>query len=72
LAGLVVDDLDDLDKAERRPEPAQRRLLVGGRPRPWPGRLPPGRLVPSGAEMEVGPAILLFDLVDLALTLSSL
>jgi hypothetical protein len=65
LAGAMVDDLEDLDEAERGPQPPQDRLLAGVDLGHGPGRLPP--LVASGSEVEVDAAALGLEFVDLAL-----
>jgi hypothetical protein len=67
LALLVVEDLQDLDEAERRPQPTKGHLLVGVDLGHGPDRLPPQRLVASGPKVQVDPAALELDLVDLAL-----
>ncbi len=66
LAGVVVDDPQDLDEAEGDPQAPQGRLLVGVDLGHGPSRLPPG-LVAAGAEVQVDPAALELELVDLAL-----
>jgi hypothetical protein len=54
----------DFDEAERGPQPPKRRVLVGiDRHR----RLPRRRIVQSDSEVQVDPAPLPLDLVDLAL-----
>jgi hypothetical protein len=67
LAVVVVDDPQDLDEAEGGPQPPQGRLLVGVDLGHDPGRLPPRWLVASGAQVQIDPAALELELVDLAL-----
>ena len=64
----VVDDPQDLDEAEGGSQPPQGRLLVGVDLSHGPARLAPRRLVPAGAKMQVDPATLEFELVDLTLS----
>ena len=63
----MVDDLQDLDEAEGGPQPAQGRLLV--RVDLGHGRtgLPPPWIVAAGPQVQVDPAALELELVDLAL-----
>jgi hypothetical protein len=63
----VVDDPQDLDEAEGGPKPAQGRLLVGVELDHGPSRLPSRGLVASGAQVQVDPAALELEFVDLAL-----
>jgi hypothetical protein len=63
----VVDDPQDLDEAEGGSQPAQGRLLVGVDLGHGPGRLPPRWLVAASPEVQVDPAALPLELVDLAL-----
>jgi hypothetical protein len=63
----VVDDPQDEDEAEGGPEPPQRRLLLRVELGHDPSRLPPRRLVASGPQVQVDPAALELELVDLAL-----
>jgi hypothetical protein len=68
LVLLVVDDLQDLDEAEGGSQPAQGRRLVGvDLGHRLDDRLSPRRLVAAGAQMQVDPAALKLELVDLAL-----
>jgi hypothetical protein len=67
LVGLVVVDPQDLDEAEGGSQPAQGRLLVWVDLGHDPGRLPPGWLVAAGAQVQVDPAALELEPVDLAL-----
>jgi hypothetical protein len=67
LVGLVVDDLQDLDEAKGGSQPPQGRRLVGIDLGHRPSRLPPRWLVSSGPEVQVDPAALELELVDLAL-----
>ncbi len=64
---VVVDDPQDLDVAKSGPKPPQGRVLVGVElghgPRP---ALPLWWLVSAGAEVQVDPAALELELVDLA------
>jgi hypothetical protein len=66
LVGFVVDDCQDLDEAEGGPKPPQGRLLVGIQLGHSPSQLPPPRLVASGPKVQVDPATLELELVDLA------
>jgi hypothetical protein len=59
-------DPQDLDEAEGGAQVPQGRLLVGVDLGHVPSRLPPG-LVAAGAEVQVDPAALELQLVDLAL-----
>jgi hypothetical protein len=63
----VVDDPQDLDEAEGRPQPAQGRFLVGVDLGHGVGRLPPWRLVAAGPQVQVDPVALELELIDLAL-----
>jgi hypothetical protein len=63
----VVDDLQDLDEAEGGPQPAQGRLLVGVDLGHGPSRLPLRWLVAAGPQVQVHPAALDLELVNLAL-----
>jgi hypothetical protein len=63
----VVDDPEDLDEAEGGSQPPQGHLLVGVDLAYGPSRLPPLWLVASGSEVQVDPAALELQLVDLAL-----
>jgi hypothetical protein len=62
----MVDDPQDLDEAEGGPKPPQGRLLVGVDLGHGPGRLPSG-LVAADPQVQVDPAALELELVDLAL-----
>ncbi len=64
---LIIDDPKDLDEAEGGSQPPQGRLLVRVDLSHGPGRLAPRWLVASGAQVEVDPAALELELVDLAL-----
>jgi hypothetical protein len=64
---VVVNDPQDLDEAEGGAQPAQGRLLLGVDLGRDPSRLPPWRLVASGSQVQVDPAALELQLVDLAL-----
>ena len=66
LVGLVADDLQGLDEAERGSQPPQGRVLVGIDLGHGPGRLPPW-LVAAGPKVQIHPAALQLELVDLAL-----
>jgi hypothetical protein len=60
---VVVDELQDFDEAKRGPQSSERRVLVGiDRHRRLPRRL----IVQSDSEVQVDPAALPLDLVDLA------
>ena len=63
----MVDDLQSLDEAESGPQPAQGRLLVRVDLGHDPSRLPPWWIVASGPQVQVDPAALELELVDLAL-----
>jgi hypothetical protein len=63
----MVDDPQDLDEAEGGSKPPQGRLLVGVDLGHRPGRLPPRWLVASNPQMQVDPAALELELVDLTL-----
>ena len=63
----MVDDPQDLDEAEGGSQLPQGRLLVGVDLSHGPARLAPRRLVPACAKMQVDPAALELELVDLAL-----
>jgi hypothetical protein len=63
----VVDDPQDLDEAEGGSQPPQGRLLLGVDLGHGPSRLPPWRIVAAGPEMQVDPAALELELIDLAL-----
>jgi hypothetical protein len=63
---LVVDDLEDLDEAERGSQPPQGRLLVGVDLGHTTGRLALRRLVAASPTMQVHPAVLEVPLIDLA------
>jgi hypothetical protein len=67
LVGLMVDDLQNGAEAEGGPQPAQGRLLVRVELSHGPSWLPARWLVASGPEVEVHPAALELELVDLAL-----
>jgi hypothetical protein len=67
LALVVVDDPQHFDEAEGGSQAAQGRLLVGVDLGHDPSRLPPWRLVASGPQVQVDPAALELELVDLAL-----
>ena len=63
----MVDDPQGLDEAEGGSKPAQGRLLIGvdlGHGRSW---LPLRWLVVAGPEVQVDPATVELELVDLAL-----
>jgi hypothetical protein len=62
----VVNDLQHLNEAERGPQPAQGRLLIGVDLRHATDQLPP-RLVAPCPEVQVYAAALPLDLVDLSL-----
>jgi hypothetical protein len=62
----VVDDPQDLDEAEGGSQPAQGRLLVGVDLGHGPSELSPRWLVAAGPQVQVDPAALEFELVDLA------
>jgi hypothetical protein len=62
---LVLDDLQDHDEAEGGSEPAQGRVLVGVDLGHGPNRL--AWLVAAGPKVQVDPAALELELVDLAL-----
>jgi hypothetical protein len=66
LVGLVC-DLQDLDEAEGGAQASQGCLLVGVELGPGRNGLAPRWLVASGPEVEVDPAALELELVDLAL-----
>ena len=63
----MANDLDDLDKAEGGPEATQDHLLVGIQLGHCRNRLPPRWLVASDPQVQVDPAALELELVDLAL-----
>jgi hypothetical protein len=63
----VVDDPQDLDEAEGGPQPAQGRLLVGVDRSHGPSQLSPRWLVASGLQVQVDPAALPLEFVDIAL-----
>jgi hypothetical protein len=63
----MVDDPQDLDEAEGGSQLSQGRLLVGVDLSHGPARLAPRRLVPAGAKVQVDPATLELELVDLTL-----
>jgi hypothetical protein len=63
----MVDDLQDLDYAERGSQVPEGGVLVGVDLARATGRLVLRRVVASGAEVQVHPAALPLDLVDLAL-----
>jgi hypothetical protein len=67
LAVIVLEDPEDLDAAKGSPQPAQGRLLVGSSSAMGVGRLPPWRLVTAAPQVQVDPAALALELVDLAL-----
>jgi hypothetical protein len=62
----VVDDLQDLDEAEGGPKPPQGRLLSGSSSA-MAEPLPLWWLVASSSQIQVQPAALELELVDLAL-----
>jgi hypothetical protein len=63
----VVDDPQDPDKAEGGSQPPQGRLLVGVELGHELSPLPPRGLVAAGPQVQVDPAALELELVDLAL-----
>ena len=63
---VVVDNPEDR-RSRRRLPAAAGRFLVGVDLGHGPSRLPPPRLVASGPEVQVDPAALELELVDLAL-----
>lgn len=63
----MIADLEHLDEAEGGPKPAQSRLLAGSTSAMSPPRLPPRRLVAAGPQVQIDPAALELQLVDLAL-----
>jgi hypothetical protein len=67
LVIVVVDDPQDLDEAEGGSEAPQGRLLLGIELGHRPGRLAPWWLVASGPQVQVEPAALELELIDLAL-----
>jgi hypothetical protein len=67
LTLVVVDDPEDLDEAECGSQPTQGRLLVRVELGHDSSRLPPRRLVAPGPEVQVHPAAMELELVDLAL-----
>jgi hypothetical protein len=67
LVVVVVDDPQDLDEAEGSSQPPQGRLLLGVDLGHDPSRLPPWWLVASGPQVQVDPAALKLEVVDLAL-----
>ena len=68
LAQVMVNDPQDLDEAEGGSQPPQGRLLVGVELGHDRSPLPPRGLVAAGPQVQVDPAALEFELVDLALT----
>jgi hypothetical protein len=62
----MVDDLEDHDEAERGAEPPQGRLLIGVDLGHASARLAPRWLVAPGPQVQIHPAALPLDLVDLA------
>jgi hypothetical protein len=64
---VVVDDPQHFNEAEGGSQPPQGRLLVGVELGHGPGRLPSRRLVAAGPEVQVDPAALELELVDVAL-----
>jgi hypothetical protein len=67
LVVVVVDDPQDLDEAEGGSQATQGRLVVGVDLGHGPARLPSRWLVASDPEVQVDPATLELELVDLAL-----
>jgi hypothetical protein len=67
LVGLVVDDGQDLDEAEGGSQASQGRRLVGIELGHGPSWLPPRWFVSPGPQVQVDPAALEIELVDLAL-----
>ena len=67
LALVMVDDPQDLDEAEGGSQPPQGRLLVGVDLSHGRSRLVPGWLVAAGPQVQIHPAALELELVDLAL-----
>jgi len=67
LVGLMVDDFQDLDEAEDDPKLSQGRHLVRIQLGHGPSRLPPRWIVASSPEVQIDPAALELELVDLAL-----
>ena len=66
LVGLMVDDRQDLDEAESSSQAPQGRRLVGVEFGHRPAGLAPRWLVASGPKVQVDPAALELELVDLA------
>jgi hypothetical protein len=67
LARVVVDDPQDLDEAEGGSQPPHGRLLLGVDLGHGRSRLPLRRIVASGPQVQVDPAALELELVDVAL-----
>jgi hypothetical protein len=64
---VVVDDPQDLDEAEGGSQPPAGPPPGRGRSRPQAGRLAPRWLVAAGPQVQIHPAALELELVDLAL-----